>query len=408
MSSQDVIVLGAGIVGKAASLALSKQGLRVLHIAPNLGASSSYSSQNLDETTWDSRIYALSSSSQKLLADLQAWDAMNGSRIQAVRDMRVFGDSGQKEDRLHFSAFQGTVPQLAWIVESGNIENGLDMAIRFQTGITRIEDRVIEFTSTSAGVSVKTSNGQTFEAKLLIAADGANSPVRQQLEIETSIDHYEQTAVVANFHCSQTHLQTAFQWFLPTGDILALLPLPNQKVSMVWSTSPGYASELSALSQESPEKFCRTIEQAANGLPLAHLGALKQITSAQSFPLRRIWAKRVIGPNAHPNILLVGDAAHAMHPLAGQGLNLGLRDIAVLNELLQEKETFRELDDRIFLRRYERNRQGDIQSLLTTTHHLQKMFSSERENTKSIRNFGMRLINRSPFIKRQLIQKALG
>lgn len=408
MSSQDVIVLGAGIVGKAAALSLARQGLRVIHIAPDLDVNSPQKSSQSSENSWDSRIYALSSSSQELLKDLQVWDEIPGNRVQPVRDMRVFGDSGNADDLIHFSAFQGTVPQLAWIVESGQIEQALDLATRFQTGIQKVAELTTNIQTSEDEVTVTTSNGQKFSAKLLIAADGANSKVRQQLDIDTSFDDYNQTAVVANFSCTRPHLQTACQWFLPGGDILALLPLPNQQVSMVWSTNASNANELKKLCSENPDAFCQTVSAAANGQVLKQLGELSLITPAESFPLRRIWAKNIIGPVDSPKIILVGDAAHAMHPLAGQGLNLGLRDISTLSQILQDRESFRSINDRVLLRRYERSRQGDTQALLSITHTLQKLFSNNDGSAKNLRNFGMKLLNRSSFIKRQLILKALG
>jgi ubiquinone biosynthesis UbiH/UbiF/VisC/COQ6 family hydroxylase len=408
MNSQDVIILGAGIVGKAASLALARQGLRVIHLSADFGgAHPSITSLN-PQNEWDSRIYALSASSQKLLADLQVWDAIPKDRAQAVRDMRVFGDSGNQDDHIHFSAFQGTVPQLAWIVESGQIEAALDLACKFQSGIQRITAHVKDFHTSAEGVTVETQEGQSFQAQLMIAADGANSPSRQKLGIETSVDDYDQTAVVANFEITQPHLQTAYQWFLPGGDILALLPLPEKRCSMVWSTNAANAERLTALGETNPIEFCQTVIQAANAAVSHELGALKLITAPKTFPLRRIWAKHVIGPETDPRVILVGDAAHVMHPLAGQGLNLGLRDIATLKEIFENKESFRSLHDKVLLRRFERQRQGDTQALLTTTHHLQKIFSNSSDQTKKIRNWGMKFLNKSSFIKRQLIQRALG
>ena len=131
------------------------------------------------------------------------------------------------------------------------------------------------------------------------------------------------------------------------------------------------------------------------------------LTSPQGFPLRRMRAKRIIAPDSHPRIILIGDAAHVMHPLAGQGLNLGLRDVATLGKILEDKESFRPIDDPVLLRRYERARHGDTDILLFTTDQLQKMFSSDSALVKTVRNVGMGIVNRSAFLKRQLIKKAL-
>ena len=400
MTNFDAIVIGAGIAGKTTSLRLAKLGLKILHIAPNFDPGS----HSNGEDDWDSRIYALSSSTQQLLSDLHVWEAMNMSRIEVVSEMRIYGDSGHLDDELHFSAYGATVPQLAWIVESSHIEKTLDAASQFAGNIKRIVSTVIDFSSTKEHVIVQASSGESYRAKLLIAADGANSPTRQKLNIETSVNQYEQTAVVANFKCEKPHLGTACQWFLPEGEILALLPLPNQRLSMVWSAKPAHAEKLKTMGEEA---LCAEVMSASGGDVGRRTGALKMMTPPQAFPLRRMRAQRIIAPEVGPRIILVGDAAHVMHPLAGQGLNLGLRDDAALGKTLEEREPFRAIDDSVLLRRYERSRHGDTDALLLTTDQLQKLFVHDSRALKKIRNLGLRIVNRSHFLKRQLIKKAL-
>ena len=400
MNSYDLIIVGAGITGKATALRLARLGLKILHVAPNFDPGAHCN----DDLTWDSRIYALSSSSQQLLSDIKVWDAMDHSRIQIVSDMRVFGDSGQAKDEIHFSAYSATIPQLAWIIEASHIEKTLDAASQFQGNIQRITDTVTDFVSTKENVTVHTQAGQSFSAKLLLAADGAKSPIREKLQIQTPIDDYGQTAVVANFACELDHQGTACQWFLDNGEILALLPLPNKKLSMVWSAGAVHAEQLLKLS---PETLSATVMSAALGSVQQRTGSLKMITLPKSYPLRKMKAERIIAPDHHPRIVLIGDAAHAMHPLAGQGLNLGLRDVATLGQYLEDKESFRDIDDPVVLRRYERARHGDTDALLFTTDQLQKLFANQSDFIKTARNFGMNLVNRSQFLKRQLIQKAL-
>ncbi len=400
MKIYDLIIVGAGIAGKATSLRLAQLGLKILHIAPSFDSGF----DGKDPQVLDSRIYALSASTQALFKKIHVWDALDQSRVQVVSDMRIYGDSGTSSDELHFSAYSATVPQLAWIVESGHIEKTLDAACQFQGLIQRVTDKVVELVSNPGDVQVTTESGSSYQAKLLLAADGAKSLIRDKMQIQVTSNDYQQTAVVANFACEKHHQGTACQWFLPGGDILALLPLPNKKLSMVWSTSTQHAETLKTLS---PEDLSVQVMRAANGQVAQKTGSLNLLTPAQGFPLRRMRAQRMIAPDVNPRVVLLGDAAHVMHPLAGQGLNLGLRDVSNLAEILESRETFRTIDDPVLLRRFERARHGDTDALLFTTDRLQKLFSHESSKAKTLRNLGMRMVNRSHFLKRQLIKQAL-
>lgn len=397
----DVAVVGGGIAGKACALGLAQLGLQTIQIAPDLGQVVQAPQGN----QWGQRIYAFSPSTQKLLAHLQIWDAIDHNRMQPVRDMRIYGDRGEKHDQLHLSAFEAGRPQLAWIGESNVIEHTLDQASRFQNKLERINDTVVNIQIDTDGAILHLENGSTIRAQLVIAADGANSPIRTELGISTKEESYSQSAVVANWICSNAHLETAYQWFLPGGDIVAMLPLPNKQVSMVWSTSPENAAELLKLDQAAwTEKF----SLVANGEIVKQLGSLTLNSTPAAFPLRRIRASRFIGPDENPKVALIGDAAHVMHPLAGQGLNLGLRDVATLLHILGKRESFRLPNDKVLLRRYERQRQGDTSALLWVTDKLKKLFSASSGTEKQLRNWGLGMVNRSHFIKRRLIERALG
>ena len=397
----DVLVVGGGIAGKACALGLAQIGLQTIEIAPDL-ANSIPAPQG---PQWGQRIYAFSPGTQKLLSHLQIWDALDHSRLQAVRDMRIYGDRGEKNDQLHLSAFEAGTPQLAWIGESNIIEHTLDQAARFQNKLERISDTVKKIEVDQDGVTAHLNNGSVIRAQLLIAADGANSPIRNELGIEVTEESYSQSAVVANWTCTYPHLETAFQWFLPGGDIVAMLPLPGKQISMVWSTTPESANELLKLSQD---QWVDRLSSIANGAIGKQLGDLTLNSTPAAFPLRRIRAKRFIGPEAHPKVALIGDAAHVMHPLAGQGLNLGLRDVAVLLNILGKRESFRSPSDLVLLRRYERQRQGDTSALLWVTDKLKKLFSASSSTEKQVRNWGLGLVNKSHFIKQRLIERALG
>jgi hypothetical protein len=319
--------------------------------------------------------------------------------------MQIYGDRGEKNDQLHLSAFEAGTPQLAWIGESNVIEHTLDQASRFQNKLERIADAVEKIEFDADGSTLHLRSGGMVRAQLIVAADGANSPIRSELGIKTSEESYSQSAVVANWLCTYPHLDTAFQWFLPGGDIIAMLPLPEKQVSMVWSTSPDHAAELLKLDQA---QWLNQFATIANGAISKQLGELTLNSVPAAFPLRKIRAQRFIGPESFPKVALIGDAAHVMHPLAGQGLNLGLRDVAVLLNILGRRESFRSPSDVVLLRRYERQRQGDTSALLWVTDRLKKLFSASSNTERQLRNWGLGLVNKSHFIKQRLIERALG
>lgn len=391
-------------MGKACALGLAQLGFNVTQVAPDLDQPTPHPTGDM----WAQRIYALSPGTRNLLQDLHIWEAIDQTRLQVVRDMRIYGDRDDSADALHLSAFEAGTPQLAWIGESDLIESMLDQACRFQTKLVRITAALQNFFVEPDGVLLElgdVSAPTRLKAQLVIAADGANSPIRSMLDIKTSVQPYEQHAVVVNWSCSHPHLETASQWFLPGGDILAMLPLPGKRVSMVWSTSSENATRLLSLS---------TIEWQAefaairDGVILKTLGSLVPQSKPASFLLRKIRAERFIGPSPDPKMVLIGDAAHVIHPLAGQGLNLGMRDVATLLRIMKEKETFRTIHDPVLLRRYERARQGDTAAILWVTDRLKKLFSSDNPLEKRLRNWGLGLVNRSHLIKRHLIKEALG
>jgi ubiquinone biosynthesis UbiH/UbiF/VisC/COQ6 family hydroxylase len=382
----DAAVIGGGLVGKTAALALTQGGLRVALLAQPCAALPHGAS-------FDSRVYALSSSSQALLERLRVWQALDLARLGPVYDMRVYGDAHAE---LHFSAFQASVPQLAWIVESSVIERALDAALRFQPNLTWIDTRAqaLDFTADSASVGL--ANGNVLEADLVVGADGAHSWVRAQIGSKMVRRDYKQTGVVANFKAEKPHSETAYQWF-KDGEIIALLPMPDGHVSLVWSARTEHADQLVALD---PAQLAAEVERVTGG----QFGALDCVTPSQGFPLALQTVDRLVAPR----VALVGDAAHLIHPLAGQGMNLGLRDVAALADTVAGKESFRDLGDMVLLRRYERARREDIRALMIATDGLQKLFSVPGPFAKALRNTGMAFVGAQPFIKRWLVSAALG
>ncbi|CAN7507840.1 UbiH/UbiF family hydroxylase [Caballeronia sp. LjRoot34] len=380
------VVVGGGLVGKTAALALTQSGLRTALLATPAAAPPAAGS-------FDSRIYALSSSSQALLERLRVWQALEREKLGPVLDMRVFGDAFAE---LHFSAFQAAVPQLAWIVESSLIELSLDAALRFQPNLTWIDSRAQGLAIHDDAAHLTLANGDTLETDLVVGADGAHSWVRAQTGAKMQRRDYRQTGVVANFKCEKPHGETAYQWFRD-GEIIALLPLPGDHVSLVWSAKTEHADTLLKLD---PAQLAAEVEKATQNM----LGALECVTPAQGFPLALQTVDRLIGAR----VALVGDAAHLIHPLAGQGMNLGLRDVAALAETLANKEAFRSAGDPVLLRRYERTRREDIQKLTLACDGLQKLFAMPGTLARGLRNTGMALVGAQPLIKRWLVSAALG
>ncbi|WP_169708567.1 UbiH/UbiF family hydroxylase [Trinickia terrae] len=384
--SFHVAVVGGGLVGKTAALALTQAGLRVALLAQPAAPRPA-------DAMFDARIYALSASSQTLLERLRVWQALDHSRPAPVYDMRVYGDAAAE---LHFSAFQAAVPQLAWIVESSLIEQSLDAALRFQPNLTWTDARAQGLDVEPDAATLGLANGQAIEADLVVGADGAHSWVRAQIDSKVERRDYRQTGVVANFKAAKPHGETAYQWF-KDGEIIALLPLPDGHVSLVWSARTEHANELLALD---PAQLAAAVEKATQ----SHLGALECVTPAQGFPLALQTVDRLIAPR----VALIGDAAHLIHPLAGQGMNLGLRDAAALVDVIAKKEPFRDLGDPVLLRRYERARREDIGALMLATDGLQRLFSVPGMVARAVRNTGMALVGAQPLIKRWLVSAALG
>src|SRR6201991_331432 len=382
----DAAVIGGGLVGKTAALALTQTGLRVALLAQHCAPRAA-------DPVFDSRIYALSLSSQALLERLRVWQALDTARLSPVYDMRVYGDAHAE---LHFSAFQAAVPQLAWIAESSLIEQALDSALRFQPNVTWFDARAQGLDVQSRGATIGLANGNVLEADLVVGADGAHSWVRAQIGSKVDRRDYRQTGVVANFKAERPHGETAYQWFRD-GEIIALLPLPDGHVSLVWSAHTEHAEELMALT---PARLAAEVERVTMGA----LGALECVTPARGFPLALQTVERL----AAPRVVLGGDAAHLIHPLAGQGMNLGLRDVASLAEVIAKKEAFRDLGDMVLLRRYERSRSEDIRALMVATDGLQRLFAVPGFVARAVRNVGMSFVGAQPLIKRWLVSSALG
>jgi ubiquinone biosynthesis UbiH/UbiF/VisC/COQ6 family hydroxylase len=323
---------------------------------------------------------------------------MDKTRIAAVDAMEVHGD-GDSAGHIGFDAYASRTDALAWIVEDRNLNHALDDALKFANGVQIIHGHAVRLQANEQHASVSLNDGNHILASLVIGADGSNSWVRAQADIGISYRSYDQRAVVANFDCQLPHHGIARQWFLGEQGIVALLPLPGSRVSLVWS-APDKLAE--TMLRETPEQLCQRLAQ----LPGQTLGAFTMLspTQPQAFPLRLISAASLV---AH-RVALIGDAGHVVHPLAGQGMNLGFGDIDALRSVLARRDQAVDCGDARTLARYARQRKEAVLLMQMTTDGLQRLFDTDIAPVKALRNLGMSAIDKLPFLKRRLMQHALG
>jgi len=383
----DVIIVGGGLVGSALALALKQTSLTVMLIEGSPPA------WDWPLESWDQRIYAISRASRQLLQRICAWQQMDATRLQATSAMKIFGDANAAS--LQFNALEAGVDELAFMLENRELQKalwaGLADCSHIQM-ITPATPSLLHVDERAATLSL--SDGRQLRARLVVGADGAHSWVRSQLGIVPQVTPYEQFGVVANFTIEKPHLGVAHQWFMPDG-ILAWLPLAGHRMSMVWSCNDAKRAELMALS---PEALCQYVA-AAGG---ARLGALQLITPAAAFPLRLNQLPHTVSDK----VVLIGDAAHTVHPLAGQGVNLGFGDVAELAALLVQTPV-NQIGDYLLLRRYERARSEAVYTMQSVCHGLQKLFNNTNPLLKTLRNLGLGATNQLPWLKRQLIRHAM-
>jgi ubiquinone biosynthesis UbiH/UbiF/VisC/COQ6 family hydroxylase len=370
--TRDLIVVGGGPVGASLARALPGLSLALLAHERRLPAVRR-------EGRFDARVYALSPANVAFLG-------LDAERLCPVRSMSVFGDGAA---HIRFDAYRAGVPALAYIVEDAALQDALWDGLEAEIG--RFESLSVD----EHAASVRLEDGRELEAKLVVAADGGDSRVRRHAGIPVYEKGYGQSAVVANFACERSHRETAYQWF-QGGPVLALLPLPGDHVSMVWSLPEAEAARIAGLNSR---ELCQAVELASHGA----LGSLSLVTPQRSYRLRRISARRMIAPR----IALVGDAAHVIHPLAGQGLNLGLQDARALSQVLNEREPVRDPGDWRLLRRYERRRAEPILAMDSAVDGLYRLFQAQSPFVGRLRNRGLNLTDRLEVVKNLLIRQAM-
>lgn len=376
MQPYDVCVRGAGVVGLASALALSRQGLAVALVVE--GGADGLAPQA--RRAADVRAYAINASSRQLLQSLKVWDALPRDAVTAVHDMRIEGDAAGAA--LDFSAWTQGVEALAWIVDTAELEAALRAAVRF-----------------APHVYAMAAEGAPPAAPLTVLAEGKASQSRQALGVRFDRSPYGHSAVAARLTADRPHDGVARQWFR-APEVLALLPFDRpalqQSYALVWSVP---AERARALVDMLAAEFEQALAEATGGAA----GSLKLAGERAAWPLALGRAERVHGPGW----VLVGDAAHLVHPLAGQGLNLGLADVAALARVIAGREPWRSPADPKLLARYARERAWPNQTMAWLTDGLWQLFASEAGPARELRNRGMTLLNHLPPLKRLLTAHAL-
>ncbi|MDD5330860.1 MAG: UbiH/UbiF family hydroxylase [Sulfuricella sp.] len=383
----DVIVVGAGLVGAAFALAMKDSGLKLALVESAEPPEPS--------AEWTSRVYAISPGSVEFLSEIGAWRQFDAARIAPVRAMHIRGDDGRAA--LEFDAGQAGLAELAVIAEARRMQHGLWQALRRQENLELFcPARCASLVLREEGAALFLEDGRELRAPLIVGADGRESWVRRQAGLDAEAASYRQMGVIANFETALPHGDAAWEWFKGDG-VLAFLPLPGNRISIVWTAFEEHAAELLALT---PEAFCRQVAEASGNA----LGALHLLNRPAAFPLRVLHLERLV----KARVALIGDAAHNVHPLAGQGVNLGFQDAAELARILKDRGPQPDCGDYFLLRRYERARKADILAMQLVTDGLQKLFNNRDPALKLARNLGLSLAGSLPMLKNGLIGHAVG
>lgn len=387
----DVIIIGGGMVGLTAACAIADADVSVCVVD---NASPCVTNLSSD---YDFRVSALTVASQQLLKNIDAWNDIVERRTHPFRDMHVWDGAGA--GHIHFTCTDVGEPALGHIVENSVIVAALTQAAARRPNITHLCQRQPKrWLQGQDRVGVELNFGEHLQAKLIIGADGAQSWVRAQMGVRMNGWSYKQHGVVCTVRSENSHRDTAWQKFLPAGP-LALLPLGDGRCSIVWSTSSAQAQQLLALTDDA---FLAEMNRA---LGTSELGAIVQASPRAAFPLHLQHTLNYVAPR----VALIGDAAHTVHPLAGQGVNLGLLDAAALaEEITKAIHARRDIGDFSTLRRYERRRKGHNLMVMGVMDGFKRGFGSQFLPVVGVRNLGLTLTNHFSALKREIIRHAMG
>lgn len=387
MSNYDIIVMGGGMVGAAFACALGDRPIRIAVVEPY-------------EAPWDwnddafaNRVSAVTRATEQVFRAVGAWEGMAARQVQPYQQMHVWDATGSGV--VHFDAAELGEPNLGHIIENRVILAALlERMAEFENIDFLCPAEAAEVVWGEAQ-QITLTDGRTLTAPLVVGADGSRSWVRREAGIETTGWGYDQTAVVATIKTSKHHQDTAWQRFMPTGP-LAFLPLPQGYSSIVWSTTPDEADRLMALEDSA---FLDALQSAFG----EQLGRMEWTGPRGAFPLMLQHADHYI----KPGVALIGNAAHTIHPLAGQGLNLGISDAAALAEVLVEAGPAR-FGDMAVLRRYERWRKADNIAMTGSMDIFKRLFSNDQPVLRWLRNEGLRLTNAAGPVKHFFVRRAMG
>ena len=410
--SADIVIAGGGLVGLAAACSLSEIGLRILLVDAGKETFTPKASGG-DENTpkFDARVSALTVASQSLLETLGAWGLVKSVRACPYQDMVVW--DGEGTGSIHFSAADIHAQSLGHIVENGLLIAALTETANSKPLLTRKYLDKVESVELDHGladsntypVSVTLASGLTIETKLLIGADGGNSFVREQSGFTLRQWEYGHKAIVTTVKTEKSHEYTAWQRFMKSGP-LAFLPLQEAGIksadqhycSIVWSCVTERAKDLLSLDEEA---FKQCLGKAFE----FRLGRIEEIDTRECFPL---WQRHTTD-YVQDNIALIGDAAHTIHPLAGQGVNLGFADVNVLTEVITEALNKEEnFASHQVLSRYQRKRKGKNLAMMAAMEGFKRLFESEDLLLLWLRNNGLNMTDKASIIKQQLMRQAMG